>query len=155
MPREEYDKRLNELLSFSSYLGANLIVETPDFKDWADATHPYKDLGEKSERCWVCYEYRLEKTFSKAKALGYDIVATSLTISPHKIAEKINASGIRLKGKYNIDYLESNFKKNDGFKKSLKISKEMNFYRQSYCGCIYSKLEREASMKEKSRSISA
>ncbi len=149
MPLLEYEKRLNELETFSSFLGADLIIEEPDVKKWSSETLPYKDLGERSERCWACYEHRMMITYQKAKEYGFNTVATSLTISPHKDAVKVNEIGVKLQKEYGIEYLVSDFKKNDGFKKSLEISRKMNFYRQNYCGCIYSKKEREAAVRSR------
>jgi hypothetical protein len=100
-------------------------------------------LGEGTERCWRCYELRLENTFKKAAELNFDIVATTLSISPHKNSSKINETGERLSKKYNINFYAADFKKNDGVKKSVDISKKNSFYRQNYCGCIYSKLEKD------------
>ena len=81
---------------------------------------------------------RLEKTFMKAKELGFDIVATALSISPHKNVQKINEIGVRLSRKYGIRFYAADFKKNDGVKKSVEMSKKNNFYRQNYCGCEFS-----------------
>ncbi len=99
-------------------------------------------MGEKSERCFKCYALRLEKSFILAKQLKFNIVATVLSISPHKVAIKINEIGMSLAEKYNIDFYIADFKKQDGFKKSVELSKKNNFYRQGYCGCIYSRNER-------------
>ena len=89
----------------------------------------------------------------KAKELGFDVVATALSISPHKNVQKINEIGLRLSRKYGIRFYAADFKKNDGVKKSVEMSKKNNFYRQNYCGCIYSKLERnsESGWSRKSR----
>jgi len=87
---------------------------------------------------------RLENTFKKAAELKSDIVATTLSISPHKNAAKINEIGEALAYKYGISFYSADFKKNDGVRKSVEISKMNNFYRQNYCGCIYSKLEKNS-----------
>ncbi len=142
MPVDEYVIRLNELTSYSRQRGFPLIIEEPDVKSWVHAVREYRYSGERSERCWICYELRLEKTFIKAKELGFDIVATALSISPHKNVHKINEIGNRLAKKYGIEFYARDFKKNDGVKKSVEMSKKNNFYRQNYCGCIYSKLEK-------------
>ncbi len=153
MPVEEYVVRLDELTSYSRHRGFPLIIEEPDVKSWVHAVRDYRYSGEYSQRCWICYELRLEKTFRKAKELGFDIVATSLSISPHKNAVKINEIGQRLSRKYGIKFYEADFKKNDGVRKSVEMSKKNNFYRQNYCGCIYSKLEKnkESGWSKKSR----
>ena len=142
MPLKEYSKRLEEIQEFSRIKGFHLIIEDGDARSWVEAVKDYKYYGEKSERCRICYNYRLEKTFETAKAGKFDIVATTLSISPHKSAPVINELGKALSLKYGIEFFEADFKKNDGFKKSAELSKEYGFYRQNYCGCIYSKLER-------------
>jgi len=142
MPQEEYIVRLNELTSYSKTRGFPLLIEEPDVKKWVSLVKDYKFMGERSQRCWICYEMRLEKTFQKAKELKFDIVATSLSISPHKDASKINEAGDRLSQKYGVAFLIADFKKNDGVRKSIELSKKNSFYRQNYCGCIYSKLEK-------------
>jgi predicted adenine nucleotide alpha hydrolase (AANH) superfamily ATPase len=143
MPSEEYSKRLDEIVRFSKEKGFELIIEEEPAKYWVAAVKEFRFSGEKSERCWICYKYRLEKTFRTGKRLNFDIIATTLSISPHKIAVKINEAGRDLASLYNIDFLLADFKKNDGFKKSALLSEQYGFYRQNYCGCIYSKLERD------------
>jgi len=143
MPLEEYRIRYAELKSYSKLRGFELITEIPDFKGWVHSIKDLRYLGESTERCWRCYELRLESTFKKAVELNFDIVATTLSISPHKNSSKINEIGERLSKKYGIDFYSADFKKNDGVKKSVDISKKNSFYRQNYCGCIYSKLERD------------
>ncbi len=144
MPAEEYRIRYAELESFSRLKGFQLITEIPDTKKWVKEVRDFRFYGEGSERCWKCYEIRLENTFKKAIALKFDIVATTLSISPHKNASKINEIGENLSKKYGIAFYSADFKKNDGVKKSVEISKLNNFYRQNYCGCIYSKLEKNS-----------
>lgn len=145
MPSDEYRKRYSELESYSLTRGFRLISEVPDIKQWVREIRDFRFHGESSERCWRCYEIRIENTFRKASELGFDIVATTLSISPHKNAEKINEIGERLSRKYGIEFYQADFKKNDGVRKSVEISKNNSFYRQNYCGCIYSKLEKNSS----------
>jgi len=144
MPAEEYRIRYAELESFSRLKGFPLITEFPDTKRWVKEVKDYRYYGEGTERCWKCYELRLENSFKKAAELKFDIVATTLSISPHKNAVKINEIGERLSQKYGIDFYNADFKKNDGVRKSVEISKNNSFYRQNYCGCIYSKLEKNS-----------
>ncbi|MFA5519513.1 MAG: epoxyqueuosine reductase QueH, partial [Spirochaetota bacterium] len=82
MPKEEYSKRLNEIVRFSKEKGFELIIEEESPKLWVTAVKNFRYKGEKSERCWICYSYRLEKTFQVGKKLGFDIIATTLSISP-------------------------------------------------------------------------
>ena len=144
MPADEYRIRYTELESFSRHKGFELITEMPDAKEWVKEVRDFRYHGEYSERCWKCYEIRLERTFKKAAELKIDMVATTLSISPHKNAEKINEIGEKLSRKYGIEFYSADFKKNDGVRKSVEISKKNNFYRQNYCGCIYSKLEKNS-----------
>lgn len=98
---------------------------------------------EGGERCFACFKLRLEKTAKKAVEGNYDYFATTLTISPLKNAVKLNEIGEQLAKQYGIKWLVSDFKKRNGYKRSIELSKEYNLYRQDYCGCIYSKMERE------------
>ena len=97
-----------------------------------------RDEKEGGKRCLKCFKLRLEKTAQYAKEHNFDYFCTTLTISPHKNTQNINKIGKELEKKYEKTFLDRNFKKNDGFKKSLEISKENNLFRQTYCGCEYS-----------------
>ena len=101
------------------------------------------ELPEGGERCFLCYELRLRKTAVLARELAYDFFATTLTISPLKNAEKLNEIGRKLEEELGICWLPSDFKKKNGYKQSVELSAEYGLYRQDYCGCVYSKLERE------------
>ena len=129
--------------------GLDLYIGGYDNTRWEKKIFPYRFDGERSERCSRCFESRFESAFDYAKKYSADIVATTLTISPHKDADKINSAGRDLSRKYGIEFLESDFKKNGGFKKASELSAEYGFYKQNYCGCIYSKMEREAGGKNK------
>ena len=98
---------------------------------------------EGGERCFKCYELRLSEAAILAKEGGYDYFTTTLTISPLKNAQKLNEIGLRLGNEYGVAYLASDFKKKGGYQRSIELSKEHGLYRQDYCGCIYSKVERE------------
>ena len=104
---------------------------------------------EGGERCFACYELRLRKTAQLAADMGADYFTTTLTISPLKNAAKLNEIGERLSGEYHIPWLVSDFKKKNGYKRSIELSAEYDLYRQDYCGCIYSKIERENQKKER------
>ena len=95
--------------------------------------------GEGGERCFKCYRLRLEKTAKAAAENGFDYFTTTLTISPLKNAAKINEIGEELSGIYGVKFLPSDFKKKNGFKRSIELSREHNLYRQNYCGCVFSK----------------
>lgn len=98
-----------------------------------------EDCPEGGERCFKCFELRLRETASRAAQGGYDCFATTLTISPLKNAQKINEIGEGLSAEYGVPWLPSDFKKKDGFKRSIELSAEYGLYRQNYCGCVYSR----------------
>ncbi len=105
-----------------------------------------KDLEkcpEGGERCFACYELRLRETAKRAQAGGFDYFTTTLSISPLKNAAKLNEIGEKLAGEYGVAWLPSDFKKRDGYKRSIELSKEYDLYRQDYCGCLYSRRARE------------
>lgn len=103
---------------------------------------------EGGERCFACYELRLREAAQMAKAGGYDYFTTTLTISPLKNAQKLNEIGQRLAAEYGAVYLPSDFKKKGGYQRSIELSREYGLYRQDYCGCAYSKAERERSREQ-------
>lgn len=107
-----------------------------------------EDVKEGGERCFKCYELRLREAAEMAKKGGYDYFTTTLTISPLKNAEKLNEIGQRLGGEYGVCHLPSDFKKKNGYKRSVELSAEHHLYRQNYCGCVYSKREAEAREKQ-------
>lgn len=104
-------------------------------------TRGLEHCPEGGERCFSCYEMRLLETAKKAKQEGYDYFTTTLTISPLKRADILNEIGERLAILYGVSFLPSDFKKRNGYKRSIELSKEYNLYRQDYCGCCYSKAE--------------
>ena len=143
-PKEEYLKRLDVISNFSKkYHNINVIYDEYNNDDYNDKIKNHEHDGEKSIRCYLCYELRLKKTALKAKELGYDFFTTTLSISPYKISKWINEIGYNIQNKYHINYLYSDFKKDDGYKKSIELSCKYNLYRQDYCGCKYSKEERD------------
>jgi len=140
-PASEYEKRLQELQRFASTKGFPVIEGPGDTKNWTQQVKKFRFEGEKSVRCRECFRIRLEETFREAQRQHIGVVATVLSISPHKDSSMINEIGNDLSERYGIMFLEADFKKKDGFKKSLEISREYGFYRQSYCGCVYSRHE--------------
>jgi predicted adenine nucleotide alpha hydrolase (AANH) superfamily ATPase len=143
LPPAEYSKRRDELRKFVALHTISLVEGEYSYREWVQQIYPYRLQGERSARCWLCYRIRMEKTFSYAAKQGFDLAGTVLSISPHKSVEKIHEIGHELAGTYNIPYLVADFKKQDGFKKSVALSRSYNFYRQNYCGCIYSLKERD------------
>ena len=136
-PYEEYLKRKEEQKRLCEILGVKIMD-----CDYDNAAFKQMVLGMEKEkeggiRCFKCYELRLRKTASLAKS--FDYFATTLTVSPYKNSNKINEIGLKLQEEYGIKYLVSDFKKKDGYKKSIELSHKYNLYRQNFCGCIYSK----------------
>ncbi|MBE5738795.1 MAG: epoxyqueuosine reductase QueH [Clostridiales bacterium] len=137
----EYQKRLDALYQLveqysKEYNKEYKIIAIPYNKnEFSDRVKGMEDLPEGGKRCEVCIDIRLSYTAQYAKDNGYDIFASTLSVSPHKNHELINNIGSRLSEKLDIEYLPSNFKKNNGFLLSIQNSKKYNLYRQRYCGC--------------------
>ena len=140
--KTELTLRLNELRRFSALKEFTLIESTEEPDRWLAEVAPLAVYGERSARCFACFRYRLRASFEKASELEIDMVGTSLSISPHKDADMINKAGMELSGEYNASFYQADFKKKDGYKKSVELSRMYGFYRQNYCGCIFSKNER-------------
>ncbi len=142
-PYSEYLKRKEEQIRLIKTLKTKYSVDIIDI-DYDNDIYEEKIKGfekekEKGLRCDICYKLRLERTAKKAKELNYDFFGTTLTVSPYKDSNKLNEIGSILEKEYDIKYLYSDFKKNNGYKRSIELSKLYNLYRQDYCGCIYSK----------------
>jgi predicted adenine nucleotide alpha hydrolase (AANH) superfamily ATPase len=143
-PEEEYKARFADMEKLAGEAGVHNIGNVAyDVKEWYFLCEPQKDEPERGKRCETCFKMRLDKTAQKAKELGLEIFATTLTISPHKDTKLINRLGNEAAGKFGVKYLESDWKKKDGFKKSIELSKKHGLYRQDYCGCSYSLIERK------------
>ena len=139
---EEYLKRLNEIKKFTSNINSKYKVDVIDGrydpKEFFEIAKGLENTKERGPRCFKCYKLRLEETAKQAEILGYDYFTTTLSISPYKNSIWINTIGEELNKGYKVKYLYSDFKKNNGYKRSIELSKEYNLYRQDYCGCIYS-----------------
>ena len=137
-PNEEYSKRLGEFMR----LGCVMDVETRtgEYSDgeWFDVIKGWEDEPEGGKRCELCYQYRLRNTAALAKRCGFNAFATVLTVSPHKNAQKINDYGKALDEEFQVQYIATDLKKQDGFKRSVELSKQIGLYRQNYCGCKFS-----------------
>lgn len=146
-PEEEYRVRTEEQERFLSEFPVkhpvSFIEGDYDISRFYGMARGLEDVPEGGERCFRCYELRLRESARVAKQLGFDFFTTTLSISPLKNAAKLNEIGGALAKEYGVSYLFSDFKKKDGYKKSTEISKEYNMYRQYYCGCIYSKRDRD------------
>jgi len=140
-PYEEYEKRKEEQIKLIKKLENNIEILDCDYENdkYNDLIKGLENEPERGNRCTICYKMRIEKTAFLAKKNNYDFFCTTLSVSPHKNANLINEIGQDLEKEYQIKWLYSDFKKKDGYKKSIELSKKYNLYRQDYCGCIYSK----------------
>ncbi|MBO5394705.1 MAG: epoxyqueuosine reductase QueH [Clostridia bacterium] len=136
---EEYNLRLSEQKRYCREVGINVIEDGHNPDDFLGQVKGLENEKEGGARCSVCFKIRLEKTAKKAKELGFDLFGTTLTVSPHKNSEIINAIGKHVEEKEGVEFLLGNYKKQDGYKKSIEFSKQYNLYRQNYCGCIFAK----------------
>ena len=139
----EYNKRLQELERFVKEFKTNNPVKVISLgynhDEYLQTVLGLEEEKEGGSRCLKCYRLRIEKTFEYAKQYNFDYVTTTLTISPLKNSQVINKIGSELENIYHINYLYSDFKKKEGYKRSIELSKIYNLYRQHYCGCLYSK----------------
>ena len=139
LPPEEFEKRLwwqRYLLERAPFAaGVGLIVPDRDEAAFRAAAAGLEDAPEGGARCTACFELRLSRTAEAARAGGFDYFATTLTVSPHKNAPLINAIGERLAAEKGVAWLPSDFKKKDGYKRSIELSREYGLYRQAWCGC--------------------
>ena len=142
-PYDEYLKRKQEQIKLINEIDCsnNLDIMDCDYDNdlYEKCIIGLENEPERGNRCMVCYNLRMEKTAKMAKEYNYDYFCTTLSVSPYKNAEWINKIGEKLQNKYNVNWLYSDFKKKDGYKQSILLSKKYNLYRQDYCGCIYSK----------------
>lgn len=152
-PKSEYEFRLSELNRFiSEHPKAKGITVLPceyNPEEFYFIAKGLEDLKEGQERCKLCYELRLRKTAEAAKKGGFDFFTTTLTISPYKNAAWLNEIGENLMKEFSANYLFSDFKKKNGYKRSIELSKEYNLYRQDFCGCAYSKAQAQSHRLEK------
>ena len=142
-PKREYEERKEELIRLIEKMSLQNevvflegIYEPEKFFEMAKGL---EQLPEGGERCFKCYEMRLRESAKIAKEQGADYFATTLTISPLKNAQKLNELGESIAKEYGVAYLPSDFKKKNGYKRSVELSTQYELYRQNYCGCIFSK----------------
>ena len=151
-PDEEYHRRRQELECFlkkAGYPHITLIEPEYDPVEFYTAVKGLEQEPEKGERCTECYRLRLEKAGKYAAENGFLWFTTTLSVSPVKDPVRINSIGSEVAEKYGVSFLTSEFRKRDGYKRSLELSREYGLYRQDYCGCIFSKQEREKRQGEK------
>lgn len=137
-PPEEYEKRLYWMRRVLEEQNARLMDCPYEPERFDTAVAGLEDIPEGGKRCTACFRLRLEKTAETAAKYGFDYFCTTLTVSPHKDPYRINAIGMELSEKYGVKWLPSDFKKKNGYKRSLELSAEYGLYRQNYCGCKYS-----------------
>lgn len=146
-PAEEYDRRVFEQRRLVASLPVKYPVSLAEIKgepeEFYSAVKGLESIKEGGERCFACFRLRLEKTAEYAKKNGFDFFTTTLTISPLKNAQKLNEIGEKAGEKFGVRHLPSDFKKKNGYLRSVELSKVYGLYRQDYCGCIFSKRERE------------
>lgn len=142
-PFEEYEKRLNEQKRLIEQIRTKyplyLLECKYDHETFEDISLGLESEPERGVRCLKCYRLRLEETAKIAKQNGFDYFGTSLSVSPYKSSDILNKIGEELSEHYGVAYLYSDFKKKEGYKRSIELSKIYNLYRQNYCGCKYSK----------------
>ena len=142
-PKQEFDKRFEEqkrLISQMPFKNSVTLVEGDyNYDDFLEIAKGLENVPEGGERCFRCYKMRLESTARLAKEQGFDYFCTTLSISPLKNSQKINELGFEIEGKYGVKWLPSDFKKREGYKRSIQLSREYSLYRQNFCGCVFSK----------------
>ena len=146
-PENEYTKRILEQQTLISDMKVkhpvSFLAGNYDRDRFFQIAEGLEHLREGGERCFKCYELRLEEAARIAQDAGFDYFTTTLSISPLKNADKLNEIGTRLADKYGVQYLQSDFKKKNGYKRSIELSNEYGLYRQDYCGCEYSFRDRQ------------
>lgn len=144
-PYVEFVKRSDEQKRLVKLLDNNIevIIDTYDDSRYYEAVKGLENLGEHSKRCYECMSFRMKRAALYAKNNNFDYFTTTLSISPYKNSKWINEIGYKLENEIGINFLYSDFKKEEGYKKSIELSKKYNLYRQDYCGCVYSYKERE------------
>lgn len=139
-PAEEYAHRINELKRLVTEMGLSIpVLEAEnDTESFYALAKGRENIREGGARCFDCYRLRLKKTAQLAREKGFDYFTTTLSISPLKNSKKLREIGLELEGEYGVKNLPSDFKKKEGYKRSIELSKKYNLYRQNYCGCEYS-----------------
>ncbi len=144
-PEVEYRKRVEEekrfISEFKTKYEVNFIEGKYDDKRFYEEVKGLENEKEGGRRCFKCYKLRLLETAKLAKDKNFDYFTTTLSISPYKNAQKLNEIGEIIENQYDVKYLYSDFKKKNGYKRSIELSGEYNLYRQNYCGCIFSQRE--------------
>lgn len=138
-PEQEYNLRLEAEKTLCAHYGVELLIGDYEPDDYYDFVKGFENEPEKGARCDKCFDLRLSKTARKAKELGIENFTTSMVISPHKDYVKLTSIGEKIATEFGLNYVSENFRKKDGFLKTNQISKSLDLYRQSYCGCKFAK----------------
>jgi epoxyqueuosine reductase len=138
-PQAEYELRMKEVKRYCDKLGVELIEGKYEHTEWLDKVKGHETDPEKGDRCKICFGARLSEVAQVAAELGFEAIATTLTISPHKEAEVVNQVGEEVCAIYGLKFINEIWRKNDGYKKSCRISHDEDFHRQDYCGCEFSR----------------
>jgi len=138
-PQKEYQLRVKEMEKLASQMDFPLKTGHYDDDRWFSLIKGLEEEPEGGKRCEICFHTRLQATAELAANLEFDLFTTVLTVSPHKNADLINKLGNAVAEKNNVSFLPENFKKKDGFKRSIELSKIYNLYRQNFCGCVFSR----------------
>ena len=148
-PQSEYTLRLEEAAKVAKHFGVPFTADEYDPTTWEEAIYPWRSSPEGGERCKHCFELRLRSTARFCASNGYSDFSTVMSISPHKQIGMLHAAGNSAAAAYNVHYCHFDFKKKDGFKNSIILSKSLGLYRQDYCGCSLSRAERDKRMQQR------
>ncbi|NQS98705.1 MAG: epoxyqueuosine reductase QueH [candidate division Zixibacteria bacterium] len=154
-PRGEYFKRLDDAKYLANLQSIELIEDEYFPEKFLAVAKGLEKEPENGKRCLKCIEYRLRRTAEASKKGGFAAFATTLTVSPHKDAEHINRVGEELAWEFDIEYLPTDFKKKDGFKRSVELSNKLGLYRQDYCGCRFSLKQKKERDRQRAEEITA
>jgi len=146
-PDDEYYLRLNEAQKGAEIYGVPFTCDHYQPNLWTQAVSGLTDTPEGGERCRACFQLRLSRTAAHCAVMGWPAFATVMSVSPHKNVKMLDETGNLAANKYGVSYIPFNFKKNDGFRKSIELSHKLGLYRQNYCGCELSYTELKARKK--------
>ena len=154
-PESEFRKRAAEEERFAAAFrpdgGVRVIVAEYDHGSFEAIARGLENQPERGERCYLCYQLRMRHTADYALSHGYDCFTTSLSVSPYKVARWINEIGEALETEKRIRFVHSDFRKQNGYQRSIELSREYGLYRQDWCGCVYSRQERERKVAEREK----
>ena len=154
-PEEEYRKRTAEVQRLIAELPTKYPVQFAegryDPEHFFQMAKGHEGDPERGERCTLCYRLRLEESAAYAQKNGFEWFTTTLSLSPYKDAQRLNAIGAQMEKQYGVKYLHSDFKKRNGYLRSIELSRVYGLYRQNYCGCVFSKQEEKEKQAEENR----